>query len=186
MSLDIDAARAARPYSRREYLGRALWALATPLFRCSPRPLFGWRRLLLRCFGARVGRAVHVDPSARIEIPWNLDLGDGAAVGAHAWLYSLGPIRIGARATVSHRAHLCAGSHDYTDPSLPLLRTGLSVGADAWICSDAFIGPGVAVGEGAVVGAAAVAMRDVPPWNVVAGNPARFVKMRELRQDASR
>lgn len=181
MTLDIDAARAARPYSRREYLGRALWALALPLFRCSPRPLFGWRNLLLRTFGAHVGRGVHVDPSARIEIPWMLELGDGAAIGAHVWVYCLGPIRIGARATVSHRAHLCGGSHDYTDPALPLLRTGLSVGEDAWVCSDAFIGPGVSVGEGAIVGAAAVAMRDVLPWNVVAGNPARFMKMRDLK-----
>lgn len=182
MTLDIHAARATRPYSRREYFGRMLWAMATPLFRFSPRPLFGWRRLLLRCFGAKVGSAVHVDPSARIEIPWTLQIDDGASIGAHAWIYSLGPIHIGARATVSHRAHLCAGTHDYTDPALPLLRIGLSVGADAWVCSDAFIGPGVTVGEGAVVGAAAVAMRDVEPWAVVAGNPARFVKRRELGQ----
>lgn len=186
MSLDIDAARAQRPYSRREYIGRALWALATPLFRWSPRPLFGWRRWLLRRFGARVGAAVHIDPSARIEIPWNLDIEDGAAIGAYAWVYSLGPVRIGARATVSHRAHLCAGTHDYADPSLPLLRIGVSIGADAWICSDAFVGPGVSVGEGAVVGAAAVATRDVEAWNVIAGNPARFVKMRELKASVQR
>lgn len=186
MSLDIQGARAARPYTRREYIGRAMWALVTPLFRFSPRPLFGWRRWLLRCFGAQVGSAVHIDPSARIEIPWNLDIGDGAAIGAHAWVYSLGRVRIGARATVSHRAHLCAGTHDYTDRSLPLLRTGLSIGADAWVCSDAFVGPGVVVGDGAVVGAAAVATRDVAPWSVVAGNPARFVKHRELKQAQSR
>lgn len=185
MSLDIEAARAKRPYTRREYVGRALWALAAPLFRFSPRPLFSWRSWLLRRFGARVGRAVHVDPSARIEIPWNLEIDDGAAVGAHVWVYSLGPIRIGARATVSHRAHLCAGTHDYTDPALPLLRTGLSIGADAWICSDAFVGPGVSVGEGAVVGAGSVVMRDVDAWQVVAGNPARFVKQRELKSDKS-
>lgn len=181
MTLDIQAARSARPYSRREYLGRALWALATPLFRFSPRPLFGWRNLLLRVFGARVGRGVRVDPGARIEIPWNLTLGDHAAIGAGVWVYDLGPIRVGARATISHRAHLCGGSHDYTEPALPLLRTGLTIGDDAWVCSDAFVGPGVTVGEGAVVGAAAVAMRDVLPWNVVAGNPARFMKMRDLK-----
>ena len=182
MTLDITTARSARPYSRREYLGRALWALVSPLFRCSPRPLFGWRNLLLRVFGARLGHGVHVDPGARIEIPWNLEMGDHAAIGAGVWVYSLGPIRIGARATVSHRAHLCGGTHDYSDPSLPLLRTGLRVGADAWVCSDAFVGPGVTVGEGAVVGAAAVAMRDVEPWTVVAGNPAQGVKRSELRQ----
>ncbi|MBS0231492.1 MAG: putative colanic acid biosynthesis acetyltransferase [Proteobacteria bacterium] len=185
MSLDIDRARSARPYSRREYLGRVLWALATPLFHWSPRPLFGWRNMLLRVFGAKVGRGVHVDPGARIEIPWMLTLGDHAAIGAGVWVYNLGPIRIGARATVSHRAHLCGGSHDYADPTLPLLRTGLVVGEDAWICSDAFVGPGVAVGEGAVVGAAAVVTRDVEPWRVVAGNPARVVKQRVMRDAAS-
>ncbi|HRO63212.1 putative colanic acid biosynthesis acetyltransferase [Thermomonas sp.] len=185
MTLDIATARSARPYSRREYVGRVLWALATPLFRCSPRPLFGWRNLLLRLFGAKLGRGVHVDPGARIEIPWNLELGDHAAIGAGVWVYNLGPIRVGARATVSHRAHLCGGSHDYTDPALPLLRTGLAIGDDAWVCADAFVGPGVTVGEGAVVGAAAVAMRDVEPWAVVAGNPARVVKRRALRQAQS-
>lgn len=185
MRLDVQAARSSRPYRRREYLGRVLWGMAMPLFRFSPRILFGWRCFLLRCFGAKVGRAVHVDPSARIEIPWNLDIGDGAAIGAHTWIYSLGPVRIGPRATVSHRAHLCAGTHDYADPALPLQRIGLTIGADAWVCSDAFVGPGASVGEGAVVGAAAVAMRDVPPWTVVAGNPARFVKTRVLRPTGS-
>ena len=185
MSLDIAAARAARPYTRKEYLGRALWMLAQPLFRFSPRPLFGWRRFLLRCFGATVGLQVHIYPSARIEIPWNLRIGDQASLGENVLVYSLGPVDIGARATVSHNAHLCAGSHDYRDPRLPLLRLPISIGADAWICAQAFVGPGITVGEGAVVGAAAVAMRNVDPWTVVVGNPARFVRKREWRQGAT-
>jgi putative colanic acid biosynthesis acetyltransferase WcaF len=182
LSLDIKAARAALPYSRNEYLGRVLWMLAQPLFRWSPRPLFGWRRLLLRCFGARVAAGVHVYPSARIEIPWNLELGEGAAIGDRAWIYNLGPVRIGARATVSHNAHLCAGSHDYRDPALPLLRLPIMVGAEAWVCAQAFVGPGSVIGEGAVVGAGAVANGEIEAWTVVAGNPARFVKRRELKQ----
>lgn len=181
MTLDIDSARHARPYSRKEYLGRMLWMLAWPLFRASPRPLFGWRRFLLRCFGARVGPAVHIYPSARIEIPWNLDIGAESSIGENVLVYSLGPVKIGPRSTVSHNAHLCAGSHDYRDPALPLLRLPVTVGADAWICAQSFVGPGVVVGDGAVVGAGAVVTRDVEPWTVVAGNPATFVKKRELR-----
>ena len=181
MSLDIEAARRARPYSGNEYLGRVLWMLAQPLFRWSPRPLFGWRRLLLRCFGAKVAAGANVYPSVRIEIPWNLELGEGAAVGDRAWIYNLGPVRIGARATVSHNAHLCAGSHDYRDPSLPLLRMPIEIGAEAWVCAQAFVGPGAVVGEGAVVGAGAVANGKVEAWTVVAGNPAVFVKKREMR-----
>jgi putative colanic acid biosynthesis acetyltransferase WcaF len=180
MTLDIGAARAARPYTRREYAGRILWMLAWPLFRFSPRPLFGWRRLLLRCFGARVGRGVNVYPSARIEIPWQLSIGDHASIGERVLVYNLGAVDIGARATVSHNAHLCAGSHDYRAPDLPLLRLPIRIGAEAWVCAQAFVGPGSEVGEGAVVGGGAVVNGRVEAWTVVAGNPAVYVKHREL------
>jgi len=180
-SLDIVACRALCPYSRREYLGRLLWALVTPVFRFSPRPFFGWRRGLLRLFGAYVGREVHVYPSARIYLPWNLSLGDQASVGEWVLIYNLGPVIIGERATISHRAHLCAGTHDYCAINLPLLRLPIHIGAQAWVCADAFVGPNVQVGEGAVVGAAAVVVSDVPPWKIVVGNPARIIKERVLR-----
>lgn len=182
MALDIDAARAARPYSVREYCGRALWSLATPLFRLSPRPCYGWRRWLLRRFGASVGRDVRIHPSTRIVIPWNLTIGDQASLGDRVLVYNLGMVRIGSRATVSHLAHLCAGSHDYQDPRLPLLRMQIEIGADAWVCAQGFVGPGVEIGEGAVVAACAVVTRSVEPWSVVAGNPARLIKQRVLRE----
>jgi putative colanic acid biosynthesis acetyltransferase WcaF len=178
--LDIESNRRLRPYGTREYFARVLWALAWPLFCLSPRPLFGWRRLLLRCFGARIGREVHIYPSARIYLPWNLTVGDYSSVGECALIYNLGPVTIGDRATISHRAHLCAGTHDYRDPLLPLLRLPIVIGSQAWVCADAFVGPGQQVGEGAIVGARAVVVHDVPPWAIVAGNPARIIKQREL------
>ncbi|MBA3487513.1 MAG: putative colanic acid biosynthesis acetyltransferase [Lysobacter sp.] len=181
MTLNIAAARAARPYSRMEYLGRLLWALATPLFRLSPRLCHGWRRWLLRRFGATVGCDVTIHPSVRITIPWNLSIGDQASLGERALVYNLGPVRIGPRATVSHLAHLCAGSHDHLDAALPLLRMPIEIGADAWVCAQAFVGPGVVIGDGAVVAAAAVVCRSVEPWMIVAGNPARPVKRRVMR-----
>jgi putative colanic acid biosynthesis acetyltransferase WcaF len=186
MTLDIAAARAARPYTKKEYLGRLLWALATPLFRLSPRPLYGWRRALLRAFGARVGREVRIHPSARIIIPWNLSIGDEASLGDRALVYNLGPVSIGARSTVSHLAHLCAGSHDYRDPALPLLRLPIDIGADVWVCAQSFVGPGLSLGDGCVVGAGAVVTRSVEPWTVVAGNPAVAIKLRTLHGGAAR
>lgn len=179
--LKIDDSRSARPYSPREYLGRLLWALATPLFRWSPRPLFAWRSALLRAFGAKIGHRAHIYASARIVLPWNLEVGDDASIGEWVLVYNLGKVTIGAQATVSHRAHLCAGTHDHRDPTLPLQRVPITVGNAAWICADAFVGPGVHVGEGAVVAACAVAVRDVGAWQVVAGNPARVLGTRELR-----
>lgn len=179
-SLDIEHCRQQRPYQRWEYVGRVLWALASPLFRFSPRPLFGWRCFLLRLFGAQIGREAHVYPSARIYLPWNLIMGEQSSIGEWALIYNLGLVKIGERATVSHRAHICAGTHDYRDPGLPLLRQPIEIGSQAWICADAFVGPNVRVGEGVIVGAAAVVVRDVLDWQIVAGNPARFVKMRQL------
>ncbi len=97
-------------------------------------------------------------------------------------IYNLGRVTLGSRVTVSHRAHLCAGTHDHTKPDFPLLRPPIVIGSDAWICADAFVGPGVTVGEGAIVGARAVAMKDVKPRSVVVGNPARESKKRESSQ----
>jgi putative colanic acid biosynthesis acetyltransferase WcaF len=178
--LDISRNRAAQKYSPGEMFRRLLWGFGRWLIRLSPRPCFGWRRLVLRCFGAKIGKQVHIYPSTVIYFPWNLTLGDWSAIGEDALIYNLGPVAIGSKATISHRAHLCAGTHDYRQPDLPLLKPPIVVGDQAWICADAFIGPGVTVGEGAVVAARAVVVKDVEPWTVVAGNPARMIKKREV------
>ena len=179
--LDTAANRAAVKYSRWETLARIAWALAGPVFRFSPRPFFGWRRLLLRLFGARVGRNVHVYGSAVVTMPWNLEIGEWSSIGERVLIYNLGRVSVGRHVTISHRAHLCAGTHDHTRPDMPLLKPPISIGDQAWICADAFVGPAVTVGEGAVVGARAVAVRDVEPWAIVAGNPARRVGTRTIQ-----
>ncbi len=153
--LNVEQNRRARKYSSGELTRRVLWTLAQPLFRFSPRPCFGWRRFLLRCFGAKIGRSVHVYPSATIYLPWNLEAGDESAIGEH---------------------------DDHTKPDFPLLRPPIMIGSEAWICADAFVGPGVTIGEGAIVGARAVAVKDVRPWSIVIGNPAREIKRREITQ----
>jgi putative colanic acid biosynthesis acetyltransferase WcaF len=170
--LDIATNRGTRKWTRRELAGRLLWDLMHPLFACSPRPLWGWRSALLRLFGASVGRDVHIFPTARITIPWNLSIGDEASIGDRAIVYALGPIDIGRQTTVSQGAHLCAGTHDYRDPTMPLIKAEIRIGAGAWICADAFIGPNVTVGDRAVAGARAVVMKDITADTVVAGNPA--------------
>lgn len=180
-TLDVEANRRARKYSAKEQLLRIFWNIATPFFRYSPRIFFGWRSFILRLFGAKVGQEVHIYSSATIYMPWNLIIGDQSSIGEDAYIYNLGRITIGNRTTVSQRAHLCAGTHDFTDPSLPLLKPSIVIEDFGWICADAFVGPGVIVGEGAIVGARAVVTKDVESWAIVAGNPARFIKRRQLR-----
>jgi putative colanic acid biosynthesis acetyltransferase WcaF len=178
--IDISSCRSARPYRKTEYIGRVLWGLIFPIFRFSPRSFFGWRIFLLRIFGAKIGREVHIYPSAKIYLPWNLTIGDKSSIGEWALIYNLGKVKIGSQSTVSHRAHLCAGTHDYHDPNLKLLRLPIEIGNQAWICADAFIGPNVTVGEGAIVGASAVVFKNVSAWNIVVGNPAKIIKQRNI------
>jgi len=183
--MDIAANRQASKYTRSEQFARVLWAVAGPLFRFSPRPFFAWRRWLLRRFGATIGSNVNIYPSAVIAMPWNLEVGDFAAIGERAQIYNLGHIKIGRETTISQGAHLCAGTHDYTDAAMPLLKPPIAIGPRVWICADAFVGPGITVGEGAVVGARAVAMRSVPEWAVVSGNPAKVIKQRRMKDEQS-
>jgi putative colanic acid biosynthesis acetyltransferase WcaF len=137
----------------------------------------------LRLFGARIGRDVHIHPSVRITVPWNLKIGDQSAIGDRAILYSLGRITVGERVTISQGAHLCAGTHDYRNPAMPLLKLPIVVASEAWICADAFIGPGVEVGARAIVGARCAVMKDVAPATIMIGNPAKVLRQREFGAD---
>jgi putative colanic acid biosynthesis acetyltransferase WcaF len=173
--MDIKENRAARKWTRKELAGRLLWAACRPLFCLSPKQLWGWRCFLLRLFGAKVGRDVHILPSVRVFIPWNLEIGDWSSVGFDALIYNLGPVKIGSKVTVSQRAHVCAGSHDFRDPTMPLTKQPIDIGDEAWICADAFVGPGVSVGSRAVVAARAVVVKDVRDGEIVGGNPAKVI-----------
>jgi putative colanic acid biosynthesis acetyltransferase WcaF len=178
MAINRDTHRGpAFPVSNR--VRRAVWnAIWLMLFRPSPRPCHGWRRCLLRCFGAKVGRGVHVYPAARIWAPWNLVLEDECGVADGVTLYSQGLIRLGRRCVVSQGSHLCTGSHDYERPGFPLFTKPIVVGAHAWIAAECFVHPGVTVGEGAVIGARAVVATDMPAWTVCAGHPCKPLKAR--------
>lgn len=173
------AQRATSPYSTGNKIARVFWGyLGQPLFRCTFHNWYGLRNAILRAFGATVGRPVRFRPSARVEQPWNLVIGDNSSVGDRAIIYCLGKVTIGRNVSISQGAHLCAGTHDYKQPDLPLLKPPITVHDHAWIAADAFVGPSVTVGEGALLGARACAMKDLEPWTIYTGNPAVKVKQR--------
>lgn len=179
--LNIEKNRSAIKYTYNLQIRRVLWGFVYPLFRFSPRVLFSWRSLLLKIFGAKVGENVHIYNTTKIYLPWNLEIGDWSAIGEDAFIYNIGMVKIGKKTTISQRAHLCAGTHDYTDPSFPLCTPPIEIGNQSWIAADAFVGPGVIVGDGAVVGARAVVVKNIEPWTVVVGNPAKYIKKRVIK-----
>ncbi len=161
-------------------MARGLWGVVwLLLFRPSPRLAFGWRNMLLRCFGARVGRHVRVYSSVRFFLPANAILNDRSTIGPDVDVYCVAPIDVGADVVVSQYTHLCAATHDYRAPGFPLVACPIRLETGCWVCAGAFVGPGVTVGQRAIVGARAVVTRDVAAGQIVAGNPARLIRMRE-------
>jgi putative colanic acid biosynthesis acetyltransferase WcaF len=157
-------------------LWRCVWIF---LFRPSPRLCHGWRRFLLRLFGAKVGRRSYIYPTVEVWAPWNLEMADGSCFSHYVDCYCVDKVSIGRNATVSQYSHLCTASHDYNKATLPLITAPIVIEENAWVTADVFIGPGVTVGVGAVVGARATVTRDVEAWTVVAGNPARPIGRRD-------
>jgi putative colanic acid biosynthesis acetyltransferase WcaF len=165
--------------SVRNKLARVLWSLVyVVLFRPSPRPLHAWRALLLRCFGATLGPNCHIYPRAIIWAPWNLKCDDAASIADDALVYNPKPVFLGSHAIVSQQAYLCGASHDIDSDNFPMISAPISIGAYAFVCARACVLPGINLREGVVLALGAIATKDLEPWSVYAGNPARFVRNR--------
>lgn len=142
---------------------------------------YGWRRFLLTCFGMKHNGRVDFYPTARVWAPWNLELGRSVAIDDEVNLYSAAKIKIGTKVAISREAFICTAGHDITKPSRPLVTAPITIGDGVWIGARAIVLPGVTIGEGAIVAAGAVVTKDVEPWTVVGGNPAKVLKERELK-----
>lgn len=177
---DLALSKAPPGFRGRSGLTVLLWqTVQQTLFAWSPQPAYAWRRLLLRAFGAKIGKGVLIRSTARVTYPWKVELGNHCWIGDHAELYSLGPITIGDHAVVSQRSYLCAATHDYTDITFPLVAKRIVVEQEAWIATDCFIAPGVTIGNASIIGARSTVLTNVPPASVYVGSPARFKSLRK-------
>jgi putative colanic acid biosynthesis acetyltransferase WcaF len=172
-------------FSLRNKLRRFAWGIVyLTLFRTSLRPMHEWRGFLLRCFGAKIGPNPRIYAGARIWAPWNLVCEELVAVADGATIYNPKKITLGSHSIVSQEAYLCGATHDYEDPGFPFVASEITIGAHAWICARATVQPGVTVGEGAVLALASVATKNLEPWTVYAGMPAKKIKTRTIRNPA--
>jgi putative colanic acid biosynthesis acetyltransferase WcaF len=174
-------------FSLRNRWARLIWGLVYFfLFQFSPTPLHSWRSFLLRSFGAKVGKGVHVYPKVKIWAPWNLELGDHCGVANEVTIYSQGKITIGDKAVISQGVHLCAGTHDYTQHGFPLITKPIRIGNQAWIAAEAFVHPGITVGKGCVIGARSVVTKDMPDWTICSGFPCKPIKPRIMEENSGK
>lgn len=159
---------------------RVIWIL---FYRTTPKHFFnGWRLLLLKMFGAKINGRPFVFPSSKVFAPWMLTIGHKSCLGPETEIYNLGPVILGEWVTVSQNSFLCNGTHDLAYDHFPLMIGRLIVANHVFIGARSLLLPGINIGEYAVIGAGAVVTKDVEPWTIVGGNPAKFIKKRIIKE----
>jgi len=141
-----------------------------------------YRAFILRLFGAKIGKNAHIYASVKIWAPWNLEIGENSVLGPKVDCYNQGKICIGDQTIISQKAYLCASSHDYRIFNFPLILKPIHILDQVWVAADAFIGPGSYIEQGAIIAARSAVFGKVDAWSVVRGNPARFVKDRNMTE----
>ena len=154
------------------------WVVYSFLFKPSPQIMYGWRRFLLRCFGAKVGKKAILRPSVQITYPWKVKIGDYSWIGDDVVLYSLGEIEIGSNSVISQRGYLCTGSHDYSSKNFEINAQKIIIGSKCWLATDVYVAPSVSIGDGTVVGARSSVFKSLPSNKICFGSPAKPVKDR--------
>lgn len=156
-----------------------LWFIVYSMFfKTSPQFMFAWRRILLRLFGAKIGKNVLIRPSAKITYPWKVSIGEYSWIGDNAVLYSLGEIEIGNNTVISQRCYLCTASHKYDDPSFPIYSKKITIGSECWLATDVYVAPGISIDNSCVVGARSSVFTNLDPKKVYIGSPAKYLKER--------
>ncbi|WP_339882050.1 putative colanic acid biosynthesis acetyltransferase [Polaribacter vadi] len=163
---------------RNAFIVQLWWFVQGTLFRMSPQFMYGFRRFLLRIFGAKIGKKVIIRPSVKVTYPWKVSIGDYSWIGDDVVLYSLGEIDIGNNVVISQKSYICSASHDYTKVDFPIFSKRNIIEDDCWLATDVYIAPGVSIGKGVVVGARSSVYKNMPEGWVCYGNPAKPLKKR--------
>lgn len=166
---------------RSKFIVQLWWIVDFWFFKLSPQVMYGWRRFLLRLFGAKIGKSVLIRSSVTITYPWKVSIGDYSWIGDNVEIYSLGNIKIGSNVVISQKSYLCAGSHDYSKKNFPIFSGNIIIEDECWLATDVYVGPNVTIGKGTVVGARSSVFRDLPPGMICFGSPAKPIKVRKIQ-----
>jgi len=168
----------------RSSITEAVWYVVQWLLVSSWMPGSGYRRFILRSFGAKIGRGVVFRPGLRVTMPWKLEIGDDCWIGRDVWIDNLAPVRIANNVCISQGAYFCTGNHDWLDPSFRLITEPITLEPGSWVGAKAVLCPGVILNTCAIAAAGSVVQKSIPEYEIHAGNPARFVRRREAKAQA--
>lgn len=162
----------------------ALWYLTSAVFFMNPLfPFVKIKPVILRLFGAKVGKKCVIKPSVNIKFPWLLELGDYVWIGENAWIDNQAKVTIEDNATLSQGALLLTGNHNYKTQAFDLIIGEIHIGEGAWVCAKSIVGPGVRVGRNAMLSLGSRTTTDLRENGIYQGNPAQFIKDRKIEEE---
>lgn len=162
---------------------RTLWYYTDLLLvRPSVIPFMAFKVLILRVFGAKIGKRICLKPNVHIKSPWNLTIGCDCWIGEGVWIDNLDKVTIGNNVCISQGAMLLTGNHDYTDGTMPYRNAPIIVEDGSWIGAKTVVCPGVTVHEGAILTVGSIATKNMEAWMVYQGNPATKIRERKLKK----
>ena len=162
------------------WIAQLWWLVQDTIFRYSPQCLYGWRRFLLRLFGAQIGKKVIIRPTVKVTYPWKLIIGDYSWIGDEVTLYTLGEIEIEDNVVISQKSYICTASHDHTSQNFDIFNKKVIIKTKVWLATDVFVAPGVTIEKGVVVGARSSVFKNLPEMMICYGSPAEPKKRRDI------
>lgn len=171
-------------FSKANKLYRLGWNIARVLlFRPFGGVFFnGWRKFVLRMFGAKIGKHSVIYASSHIWLPKNLEVGERVCIGPHTNIYNPAKITMGNKVVISQNCYLCGGSHDIHSLNLDFISAPIVIKDFSWVCANCFVMMGVTIEDGCVIGATSSLFKSTEPWSIYGGVPAKFIKKREIKK----
>ena len=155
------------------------WYFINTLFFMNPLfPFSELKVLLLRAFGARIGKGVVIKPSVNIKYPWNLTVGNNSWIGEKVWIDNLSKVNIGPNVCISQGAMLLCGNHDYKKPTFDLMLGEIYLKEGVWIGAKSIVCPGITCHSHSVLSVGSIANNNLEAYSIYRGNPAIKVKDR--------
>lgn len=170
------------PFDKKTKIKIHLWRLVNrTIFRLFPNQIKKPRIILLRLFGAQLSETVNINRKSNIELPWNLTMGHQSSLGENSWIYCLNKIQIGEKCCIGKDVYLITGSHSIESPNFDMVTKPIIINDGCWVATGSYILAGVVLGRFSIIGAKSIVSKNTNDFDVVVGNPAKFIKKREFK-----
>lgn len=157
---------------------QVLWLITSAVFFKSFLPFNALKILLLRAFGAQIGKGLIIKPHVNIKFPWKLSVKNHVWIGEKVWIDNLDFVTIEDNVCISQGAMLLCGNHNYKSDQFELITKPIHLKTGVWICAKAVVGPGVVCMENALLLPLSFADKNLEKNNIYQGNPAKLLKPR--------